>query len=748
MNETKILKNPDMTKNPSFFEQNSVFAVDTVSVKDAPFELDMSVENVIEFQNSMVYNSPKNESEIKGEIFSQSEEHQVENKMEQTYLNLTNKDVYAKEKHKDRFRLKTGLCYDVRMRFHATINPIDFHPEDPRRIYRIYKEIADAGLVKYCKWSCSDSNEDEIMQRISARELTREEALLVHTENHWDTLLQTEGMSLSELMYFESIHNSVYFNNESAFCARLSAGGTIETCIAVAEEKVRNAIAIVRPPGHHAESDCAMGFCLFSNVAIAAKCVFQKFSNIQRILILDWDVHHGNGTQRVFYDDDSVLYISLHRYEDGRFYPGSKYGNYDKVGTGKGLGKTVNIPWPCKGMGDSDYIYAFQKVVLPIAYEYNPNMVIISSGFDAAMGDEIGECFVTPVGYAHMTQMLMGLAQGKLVTVLEGGYNLDSISKSALAVTKILIGEPPPELKITKASDACIQTIQKVISEHSKYWNCMTPRHLELSLESPTIKRLDDVIRCYQTKKLFEKWQMIALPVIKESISFFENQIICTKDFYKVETLVVIVHDTLDVIGYFEASVNKINLHNSFLIDSLNLYIDWAIKNHYGLMDVNIFPPLNKLNDDSYNLTSIIRELCIYIWDNHLEMVDAKNIIFIGVGQGCQGFIHLMEYRDIYNRVDAIIQFYGSNPLKAVSGLNDEISDWYFKKELSYVKHSLVLTSNDHPVWSLPKRVKKKFGKVMRSDNNEMSKILSDSFSKVSNFLYNILGSNTAIVDN
>ncbi|KAG5438180.1 hypothetical protein PCANB_003031 [Pneumocystis canis] len=710
----------DILKNVAFPESNDAEMVHLDATKNLSFKSEISLKNVPQL------------GEVEEKISSFSTKYQNENRDFIVPVNLhsMNEQSSIKEKKKYKFKLKTGLCYDVRMRFHATINPVDFHPEDPRRIYRIYKEIADSGLIEYCGWSCSDSDENEVMKRISARELTREEALLVHTVNHWDALLRTESMSINELMHFESIHNSVYFNNESAFCARLSAGGTIETCIAVAEERVRNAIAIVRPPGHHAESDCAMGFCLFSNVAIAAKCVLQKFFNIQRILILDWDVHHGNGTQRVFYDDDSVLYISLHRYEDGRFYPGSTYGNYDKVGTGKGRGKTVNIPWSCKGMGDSDYIYAFQKVVLPIAYEYNPNMVIISSGFDAAMGDEIGECFVTPVGYAHMTHMLMGLAEGKLVTVLEGGYNLDSISSSALAVTKTLIGEPPPELKMTKASDACIRVIQKVISEHSKYWDCMVPKHLELCSESPSVKRLDNVIRFYQTKKLLEKWQMISLPVIKESFSSFENQIICSKDFYKVETLVIIVHDTPDVIGYSEA-----------LIDSLNLYIDWAIKNQYGLMDVSIIASLNDLNNESCNSTSITQELCIYIWDNYIEMVDAKNIIFIGVGQGCQGLIYLMEYRDIYNRVDAIVQFYGNNPLKAISGLNDEISDWYFK-------HSLVLTSNDHPIWNSPKRIKKRYGRVMRSENNEMSKILADSFNKVSAFLYNILASNTAIVDN
>ncbi|KAG4304709.1 hypothetical protein PORY_001762 [Pneumocystis oryctolagi] len=708
--ETDVCSSVDLLQDLKLKKPDEAFTTHICSAKQPLSESKIIAGSTERFQSNFFDIALNNEKEVNERVSLDPEKDQIDNRtpVASENLSLVNEDSCIKNKNKYKFCLKTGLCYDVRMRFHATINPVDFHPEDPRRIYRIYKEIADAGLVEYYGWSCFDANEKEIMKRIPIRELTREEALLVHTENHWDTLLQTADMSLSELMYFESIHNSVYFNNESAFCARLSAGGTIETCIAVAEGKVRNAIAVVRPPGHHAEPDCAMGFCLFSNVAIAAKCVFQKFPDIQRILILDWDVHHGNGTQKVFYDDDSVLYISLHRYEDGRFYPGSKYGNYDKVGIGKGCGKTINIPWSCKGMGDSDYIYAFQKIVLPIAYEYNPSMVIISSGFDAAEGDEIGECFVTPVGYAHMTHMLMGLAEGKLVAVLEGGYNLDSISKSALAVTKTLIGEPPPELKMIKPSDACIHVVQKVIAEHSKYWNCITPTHLELNFEFPIIKRLDDVIRCYQTKKLFEEWQMISLPVIRKSISFFENQIICTKNFYE--------------------------------IDSLNLYIDWAIKNKYGLMDVNIFPLLDDLNKESYSLVSVIQELCIYIWDNHLEMVEAENIILIGVGQGCQGLVHLMECRDIYNRVDAIVQFYGNNSLKAVSGLNDEISDWYFR-------NSLVLTSNDHPIWNRPKRIKKKFGKVVRSDSNEINKILLESFNKVSTFICNILESNTTTVD-
>lgn len=133
----------------------------------------------------------------------------------------------------------------------------------------------------------------------------------------------------------------------------------------------------------------------------------------------DRDVHHGNGTQQAFWDDSDVLYVSLHRYEDGDFYPGGTFGAAHMVGEGAGMGSSVNIPWPTYGMGDGDYLYAFQHIVMPIAHEYAPDFVIISAGFDAAKGDQLGQCEVTPQGYAHMTQMLAGLADGRLAVVLE-----------------------------------------------------------------------------------------------------------------------------------------------------------------------------------------------------------------------------------------------------------------------------------------------------------------------------------------
>ena len=152
---------------------------------------------------------------------------------------------------------------------------------------------------------------------------------------------------------------------------------------------------------------------LSARAAIAARHA-QRVRGMERVAIVDWDVHHGNGTQRIFWNDSNVLYISLHRYENGTFYPGTTFGNYDQVGGPDALGTSVNVPWPCTGMGDADYLHAFQQCILPIAYEFAPDLVIVSAGFDAADGDVLGGCRVSPTGYAHMTHQLAALAGGRL----------------------------------------------------------------------------------------------------------------------------------------------------------------------------------------------------------------------------------------------------------------------------------------------------------------------------------------------
>lgn len=377
--------------------------------------------------------------------------------------------------------LPTGLCYDARMRFHTEVNPprqaIDYHPEDPRRILWIYRHLCEAGLVKDDKMSVEPLVSQPLV-RIRARPATWEELVTVHSVDHLRFLKDTATQSETELTRLEKMYDSVYFNDSTYSCALLSAGGAIETCMAVARgDTVKNAIAVIRPPGHHAESCRPMGFCHFDNVSVAINAVRKAMPDkVRKVLVLDWDVHHGNGIQQAFEADPNVLYISIHVHEDGNFYPAGPYGDHLHCGIGDAVGKNINIPWPTKGMGDSDYLYAFQQIVMPVGMDFDPDMVVIAAGFDAAHGDQLGGCFVTPAAYAHMTYMLKSLAGGRLVACLEGGYNLEAISRSALAVTRVLMGEAPPQIAQRAATEHCVETVKKVITQQAKYWKCLNPR--------------------------------------------------------------------------------------------------------------------------------------------------------------------------------------------------------------------------------------------------------------------------------
>ncbi|KAG6845885.1 hypothetical protein H0H87_000691 [Tephrocybe sp. NHM501043] len=342
--------------------------------------------------------------------------------------------------------------------------------------------------------------------------------------------------------YYEQL--SLYIMQGTTRAALLSCGGVIEACLSVARGELQKSFAIVRPPGHHAEPDEHMGFCFFNNVAVAARVV-QQLTPIKRILILDWDVHHGNGTQRAFNDDPSVLYISLHRYEQGTFYPCGPFGGMPSCGEGAGLGYSVNIPWPEKGMGDADYIYAFQKIVMPIAMEFAPELVIISAGFDAAQGDDLGECLVSPGGYAHMTHMLSGLAGGRLVVALEGGYNLESISRSALAVTGVLLGEAPEQLPPLVASENATETVFFVAREQSKYWKSIEPKACEPREGLEEISHsIPEILKAHRQHYMYTQHDMMQIPLLTPELERrFSTQIMCTSDIFENETLVIFLHE-------------------------------------------------------------------------------------------------------------------------------------------------------------------------------------------------------------
>ncbi|XP_078228738.1 histone deacetylase 5 isoform X27 [Callithrix jacchus] len=242
---------------------------------------------------------------------------------------------------------------------------------------------------------------------------------------------------------------------------------------------IGNGFAIIRPPGHHAEESTAMGFCFFNSVAITAKLLQQKL-NVGKVLIVDWDIHHGNGTQQAFYNDPSVLYISLHRYDNGNFFPGS--GAPEEVGGGPGVGYNVNVAWTGgvdPPIGDVEYLTAFRTVVMPIAHEFSPDVVLVSAGFDAVEGhlSPLGGYSVTARCFGHLTRQLMTLAEGRVVLALEGGHDLTAICDASEACVSALLSvelQPLDEAVLQqKPNINAVATLEKVIEIQSKHWSCV-----------------------------------------------------------------------------------------------------------------------------------------------------------------------------------------------------------------------------------------------------------------------------------
>jgi len=272
-----------------------------------------------------------------------------------------------------------------------------------------------------------------------------------------DKLVQID-IQPAELHQVERIHSSTYIQQLKRFCeagggyldgdtpvcarsfdvALLAAGGVISAARAVVRAEVDNAFCAVRPPGHHAERDRGMGFCLFNNVAIAARCL-QEEEGLAKIAIIDWDVHHGNGTQWAFYDDPTVFYASIHQYP---FYPGT--GAASEEGEGAGRGYTLNVPMP-GWCGDEEYLSALDTTITPAVRKFGPDFLLISAGFDPHRADPIGGMNVTTDGFARMTERVKTCAEkscdGRLVSVLEGGYDLDKLAESVVAHVSVLLGE-------------------------------------------------------------------------------------------------------------------------------------------------------------------------------------------------------------------------------------------------------------------------------------------------------------------
>jgi acetoin utilization deacetylase AcuC-like enzyme len=304
---------------------------------------------------------------------------------------------------------RTGLIADAAYKDHLTS---EGHPEQPARYDAVVGALKKAGI-------------DEKLLKLDSRAATDDEILGCHTAEYLATAKKDIAGGRKQLSTGDTSISA-----KSLDTALLAAGGVLQAVDAVVAGKVSNAFCVVRPPGHHATPSRGMGFCVFNNIAVAARYA-QKKHKLGKVLIVDWDVHHGNGTQDVFYEDDSVFFFSTHQ---SPWYPGT--GKPEETGAGKGLGATLNCPFPA-GAGRAEIVGAFKDKLLPAAQKFKPDLVLISAGFDSRVEDPLGRFTLTDDDFAELTKLMLAIAKdhagGRLVSVLEGGYNLEGLANAAAA---------------------------------------------------------------------------------------------------------------------------------------------------------------------------------------------------------------------------------------------------------------------------------------------------------------------------
>ncbi len=324
------------------------------------------------------------------------------------------------------------------------------HPECPERLEAIYAMLDGADM-------------QGTVESVEPRPATKEELAYNHAEYYVEEIAKTAGNGVTYLDPDTSTSDG------SWEAASLAAGGLLLGLDMTLDGRADNGFALVRPPGHHAESARAMGFCLFNNVAVGAYHLLKKH-NMKRILIIDWDIHHGNGTQDSFYGMPEVLYFSSHQYP---YYPGS--GAFEETGRGDGTGYTVNVPLS-GGQSDRDYLQLYQAVLEPIVAQYKPEYILVSAGYDIYHRDPLGTMDVTPEGFAMLTRFLKNLAathcNGNIFLGLEGGYNIAGIAESVKHTLLALAEENSTvePLDMSAVDPRLKGVIEKVKSVHGGQW--------------------------------------------------------------------------------------------------------------------------------------------------------------------------------------------------------------------------------------------------------------------------------------
>jgi len=328
------------------------------------------------------------------------------------------------------------------------------HPESPNRL-RVIHDLLESEFGD--------------LPAILPRLATVDELALIHDTFYIQTVANTAGKVHSQL------DPDTGLSARSYETARLAVGGllqAVDSILATPNSQLptpNSVFAFVRPPGHHAEPQHGMGFCLFNNVAVAAQYAKNQYG-LKRILIVDWDLHHGNGTQRAFYDDPRVLYFSSHQYP---YYPGS--GNFGETGSGPGEGFTVNAPLPA-GFGDAEYARVYNRILKPIALEYQPELILVSAGFDPYIKDPLGSMEVTADGFGALAEIIKYMANiccgGKVLLTLEGGYDPDGLRDGVRSVMNVFLGRSSPFGKDTP-SQAADLVIERIIDKQKNFWKSL-----------------------------------------------------------------------------------------------------------------------------------------------------------------------------------------------------------------------------------------------------------------------------------
>jgi len=319
------------------------------------------------------------------------------------------------------------------------------HPERPERVDAVARGALGDGLSGR-------------LLPLRPRAATREEIVRVHLPEHYEKVSATQGKT-------HRFDPDTQAGPHSFEAAALAAGAVVDAVDRVLDGELDSAFCAVRPPGHHAEAARAMGFCLFNNVAVAAAHALAR--GLERVMVIDFDVHHGNGTQRIFESDPRVLYLSSHAYP---FYPGS--GALEEAGRGDGEGFTVNLPLPA-GCGDAEYAALYRRLVVPIGRDFDPELLLVSAGYDSGRGDPLAPMDVTERGFAAIVDACLsiteGTAAGRAVFALEGGYDLGNLERATGETLRAMLDDPQPPLE-GEPHPRMSALIDAFRSAHSRYW--------------------------------------------------------------------------------------------------------------------------------------------------------------------------------------------------------------------------------------------------------------------------------------